>query len=216
MAYDNLQELPTPNTIPAGPGFVSQTITDNSPGMVHNLNSGGSISVKFSGNYWTIAIAYPQLTIAEGNTIIPFLYSLQGAFTNFYVQLPTYINPTAGIWSAVPLASEVSMGSNANQVDVSEWAANIAASGSTLAAGDMIKFTNSNKIYMIVATSLNADIMTITLNTEVADTAAMAAATLEPNDIKFRVRIEGQAPKASLNADGLYEGFSMSLRENIL
>lgn len=216
MAYDILPELPTPNTIPAGPGFVSMTLTDNAPGMIHPLNSGGTIAVKISGNYWTVVIAYPQLTIAEGNTIIPFLYSLQGPFTNFYAQLPIYINPTAGAWAAVPAAAEVSMGAAANQVVITNWAANILASGSTLGAGDMLKFTNTNKIYMVVATSLVGDSMTITLNTEVSDTAAMAAATIEPNDIKFRVRLNGEGPAFALTADGLYAPFSLTLRENVL
>jgi len=216
MAYDNLQELPTPNTTPAGPGFVSQTITDNSPGMIHNLNSGGSISVKFKGNYWTIAIAYPQLTIAEGSTIVPFLFSLQGGFTNFYIQLPTHANPNSGAWSTVPSASSVGLGAVANQVVVTGWAAATSAAGSTLTTGDMIKFTNIKKVYMIVNTELSGDTMTLSLNTEIADLAALSTSTLQPNDIKFRVRIDGKAPSVSLNADGLYEGFSLSLRENTL
>lgn len=216
MPYENLPRLPDPTTVPEGPGFLTQSIIDNSPGMVHNLNNGGSISVKFAGNYWTINIAYPQLTISEMDTLLPFLYSLQGAFSNFYVQLPIHDNPRAGAWATTPPAGDVSIGSSNNQVEIANWASAISNAGSTLNTGDMLKFTNTNKIYMIVGMSLLADTMTLTLNSEVTDVAAMAAATIEPNDIKFRVRQVGKMPSVLLNADGLYESFSLSLRENIL
>lgn len=213
MAYDTLGRLPDPS-FGGGPGWVSQQIIDNTPGMIHNLNSGASVSVKFSGNYWTISLSYPQLTIAEMNTILPFLYSLQGAFTNFYVQSPLYVNPAAGAWAAVPLANTVGQGTTSNEVDITGWAAAISAAGSTLVVGDMIKFTDIKKIYLITGTSLNTDVMTLTLNADL--TTAISTSTLEPNDIKFRVRIDGATPAFSINADGLYEGFTLKLRENTL
>lgn len=215
MSYEALSRLPDPTTVPAGPGFVSQQIIDKSPGMVHNLNHGGSVSVKFAGNYWEINIAYPQLTVAEANTIFPFLYSLQGAFTNFYVQLPTYVQPQTGAWStgtdALIAKGEITV-VQPNQISIPLWSTR----GGDLSIGDMIKFTNLNKIYMIVGKSLNADTVTLTLNCDISDTVAIATAGLEPNDLKFRVRVRSEVPSPTLTADGLYEGFSLALRENII
>jgi hypothetical protein len=217
MAYDsNLGRLPDPTTIPAGPGFVSQQILDNTPGMIHNLNTGGSVSVKFSGSYWTINIGYPQLTIAQSNEIISFIYGLQGGFTNFYVQLPNKANPASGAWGATGITvGNLTNGTNTNQVDVQNW--DNRGAGNELEVGDMIKFTVSNKIYLIVATdyvSAAVGTQTLTLNSD--RPSNMAASDLEPNGIQFRVRIRGNPPAFNLNPDGLYEGFSLSLRENIL
>jgi hypothetical protein len=216
MSYETLSQLPDPETAPVGPGFVSQQITDNTPGMIHTLNNGGSVGVKFSGSNWEIQVGYPQLTIAEANTIIPFVYSLQGPFTNFYVQLPTYVNPASGAWGATSIvAANVSSGTNSNQIDIANWANR--GSGNELAVGDMIKLDTHNKIYLITGALVTAGVMTLTLNCDRAiSSTEIGAATIEPNDIKFRVRLKGTPPAFNLTADGLYEGFTLSMRENII
>ena len=215
MSYESLGRLPDPTTNPAGPGFVSQQILDNTPGMIHNLNHGGSVSVKFSGSYWTIDIGYPQLTIAEASTIMPFIYSLQGAFTNFYVQLPTMANPQTGAWSTTGIsAGDVALGATSNKIDISNWA--LRGSGNDLSIGDMLKLSNHNKIYMITNLELLADVMTVTFNCDILDTTQVSSATIEPNDIKFRVRQKSNAPAFALTPEGLYNSISLSLRENVL
>ena len=217
MSYElTLNQLPDPNTTPPGPGFVSQQIIDKTPGMMHTLNNGGSVSVKFSGSNWEIQIGYPQLTIAEANTIIPFVYSLQGGFTNFYVQLPTYANPASNPWGATSIvAADVSTGTNSNQIDIANWANR--GSGNELAVGDMIKLDTHSKIYLITGALVTAGVMTLTLNCDLSiSRTAVDAATIEPNDIMFKVRLKGDAPPFNLTADGLYEGFSLNMRENII
>lgn len=215
MSYENLKRLPDPTTTPQGPGFVSQQILDNTPGMIHNLNHGGSVGVKFSGSYWTINIGYPQLSIAEANTLMPFLYSLQGGFTNFYVQLPTMANPQTGAWGATPItAANVYIGSTSNEIRISNWTNR--GSGNNLSIGDMLKLSNHNKIYMIANITVVDAVATITLHCDISDTTKVASATIEPNNIKFRVRQEGNAPTFSLTPDGLYNAVTLNLRENIL
>ncbi len=210
MSYEGLTELPTPYTSPDGPGFVTQALTDNTPGMVHPLNSGDTVSVKFKGSYWTINIGYPQLTIAEGNKIIPFLYSLQGAFTNFYVSLPNSLYPAAGEFAA---GANTQMGDSINKVEV-------LGRTSGLTAGDFIKFTGINKVYFISHVETTVTSMILTLNCDITDTSAVNAGEVEEmseaQPLKFRVRIKGKTPTLSLNADGLYEAFSIELRENTL
>lgn len=212
MAYDNaLGLLPDPTTNPTGPGFVSQSIIDNSPGMVHPLNHGGTISVKFSGSYWTIDIAYPELTIAEATPLMGFLYSLQGTFTNFYIQLPTHTEPSTGTWVGI-FGGVLATGAKSNQIDIFDYNTRDIANNFTI--GDMLKLTNSNKIYMITNTELVGSTMTLTFNSDVVNPATVVTASLEPNAIKFRVR-QTNIPKFSLNTDGLYGSISLSLRENI-
>lgn len=218
MSYDNSQRLPDPSTTPEGPGFVSQTLLNHTPGMVHPLNSGESVSVKFAGDYWKITLAYPQLTIAEGATIFPFLYSLQGAFTKFYIQLPTMANPATGAWGT-GADSEIFGAGNitaplSNRIAISNWST---VSGSnSLSTGDLIKLSSMKKIYSITLATLNADVMTLDLSSDITNIASVITAGLQPNDIKFRVNLTGNSPAASLNADGIYEGFSLALKENTL
>lgn len=214
MAYDStLGRLPDPATNPAGPGFVSLTIHNDSPGMMQRLNDGSTISIRFGGDAWEFNIGFPELTIVEAKAIQPFLMS-HGPFETFYIQIPTAIEPASGAWdvSTILLRAEgsLTMGATAFEVNIPAYSTR----GGTLEAGDYLKFTNINKIYLITATELNADVLTMTLHSEIQDTVAIITAGLEPNDIRFRVRQE-KTPNFSLNTEGLYAAFTIKLRENI-
>lgn len=216
MSYEALGRLPDPVTNPAGPGFVTQQLVDNTPGMQHPLNNGGSVGIIFAGQYWEINIGYPQLTPSEMSALMPFLYSLRGGFTNFYIQLPTYVNPQTGAWTtstdALVAKNSITL-VNPNTISIPSWSLR----GGDVSVGDMLKFSNMPKIYMVTETSLDlGDVKTITLNADVAWDYLIPTASLEMNDIKFKVRLKGAAPSPSLTADGLYEAFSLSLRENAI
>lgn len=219
MAYENLPRLPDPTTAPAGPGFVSINYSDNAPGLVHYLNNGGAVSVQFSGNFWTFQIGYHELTLSEADTILPFLHSVSGGFSDFYIQLPLFVNPKTGVWNvsdATKTATgsiSIVAGSQDKTVQIPNWTSR----GGDLSVGDMIKFTNSNKIYRIVATTLVANTKTLTLNCPIVQPERVSTAGLEPNSIKFKVRLtEGSNISSQFTTRGLYESFSINLRENIL
>jgi len=215
MTYDpNLGRLPDPTTFPAGPGFISQSMVDNSPGMLHVLNSGGTIGVKFKGNYWSIDIVYPELLYNEPGApeLISFIYGLQGGFNNFYIQLPTHANPALGAFAnPQDTLGRVSIGNTANELLV-----DFTGITGTLSIGDMLKISNSHKIYLVTGVSGSTNATRILLNSDVVDPQTLPTASLEPNDVRFRVRLTGNPPKLKLNANGLYDSINLSMRENIL
>ena len=220
MSTELLARLPDPNTNPQGPGFASQQLMDNSPGMVHPLNNGGTIGVKFSGNYWTIDIGYPTLTIEEATPLMSFIYSLGGTFSNFTVQLPTLANPKTGAWGATALtASDVFQTTNmdSNQLGINNW--HNRGLGNELNVGDLICLSNHSKVYMIVGTSLenSGTRMILKLNCDVVSKEAVAAAALVTNDIVFKVRLKSSTPPTfTLTPDGLYGSITLSVKENTI
>lgn len=218
MAYENLPRLPDPTTVPAGPGFVSLNMTDNIPGLVHQLNNGGVVSVQFNGAFWSFQIGYHELTPQEGLLFFPFLNSVAGGFKDFYVQIPLFVNPRTGAWD-VSTSTKIAQGAiqivngSDNKVSIANWSTR----GGDLSVGDMIKFTTSNKIYQIQDTSLVSGTKTLTLNCAIIEPSKIATAGLEPNDIKFRVRtVEGSTFTTQFTSRGLYEPFTLNIRENIL
>ena len=218
MAYDiTIPRLPDPTTVPAGPGFTTQSLVPNSPGLLHKLNTGGTISVKHKGDYWTLSISIPDTTIDESQHLIPFIYSLQGGFSNFYVQLPTHVNPKTGAWTVdvngYSGAGNISLGPTSNSITITDY--NNGGVGGTYSVGDLLKFSNSHKIYMITKIFHNLDDADIYLSSEILEPVKIPSSALQPNGILFRVRLEN-TPKLSLNADGLYGSFNLQLRENIL
>lgn len=216
MAYENLPRLPDPTTVPAGPGFVSLNMTDNIPGLVHQLNNGGVVSVQFNGAFWSFQLGYHELTLQEGLSFFPFLNSVSGGFKDFYVQIPLFVNPRTGVWD-VSTGTKTASGAitllTDNKVSISNWSSR----GGDLSVGDMIKFTNSNKIYQIHETTLVSNTKTLTLNCAIIEPSKIATAGLEPNNIKFRVRTpEGSNFTTQFTNRGLYEPFTLNVRENIL
>lgn len=212
MSYNTtIPQLPDPNTTPAGPGFVSVSLTDNSPGIMHSLNTGASVSVKYAGNYWTINISYPQLTIEEGTTLSSFLYGLGGQFTNFYVSLPIHDYPNSGpIGTGLDTYSiAATKGNTANTITSTSSDCN------NLAPGDLFKLGSSPKIYMINGIVNDGGTYTITTNSDIITDSGGIIGAIYPNDVKFKVRLTSNSPAFVINSDGLYEAISLTLRENI-
>lgn len=216
MAYDiNLLRMPDPYTTPAGPGFISVSLTDNNPGTIHELNTGATIAVKALGSYWTMSIGLPELFPEEARHIYPFLSAVSSGFENFYVQLPQFKNPASGPWATsnntLIAKGAISIGSRADTIVIPNWSAR----GGNYVAGDMIKFDNSHKIYQVVYESTVANTKTIRLNSDILQPALIPAAGFEPNDLMFRVRMTGTLTP-QITSKGVYDSVTINLRENIL
>ena len=216
MAYDsNIRRLPDPY-YNNGVGFVSASVRGVSTGTSHPLNGGGVVSAKFSGAYWEIDISYPSTIQAELDTVLPFLESVEGVFNSFYVMLPQYRYPKTGAWdvSTAALRAEGAITLvNDKTISISSWSTR----GGDLSVGDMIKFTNTAKIYKITAKSYDSgsDTVTFELNTSIKFPSLLSVAGLEPNELMFKVRMkDNKTPSPALQPNGIYSGFSISLREN--
>lgn len=224
MSYDiNLGRLPDPTTTPVGPGFVSQQLIDNTPGMVHPLNSGSTVSVKYpGGNYWTIDVAYPELAPSQALVMQAFLYSIQGGFDNFYVALADKYNPQTGAWD-VSLAGmgNLALGVNSRTLVISNWDT-MSSTGNDFSVGDLLKLTNSKKVYFIVGRTYTAGVfptegtLTLTLNCDILNSSILNTTQIQPNEVRIRVRVSSDIPPLMLNNNGLYNPFNLSMRENIL
>lgn len=213
MAYLNIPRLPDPTTNPQGPGFSAQVLTNNKQGMSNRLNNGGIIAVRFSGDYWSIGISYPELTIAQAATILPFLESVSGGFTDFYVQLPTNIHPVTGIWNEGTAVLRCE-GALVKLSDTSFSVASWSTRGGDVNAGDLLKFSNSNKIYKVTSTTLVSNTKTVFLNSPIISN--ISSAGLELNYVKIKVRMPGNFTSPQITSRGVYDAFSITLEENIL
>lgn len=209
-----MARLPDPTTNPKGPGFTQASLTPNYPGMHQTLNSASVVSVQVGGTYWEISVNYPDMTPEEIKPLHLFLLGLQGAFTPFEIQLPQHANPAGGALTSPQLG--ILQASSGDTVVIHNWD-NV---GGDLVAGDMIKFSNGNKIYTILSTSYVAGgvefgVMTLKLNFSLYKSVS-SVDKMEPNNILFRVKIKGETPSIILGNNGLYRGFTLSVRESLL
>lgn len=218
MAYDNsLYRLPDPNIDPNAPGFVSVGMRDISPGTKTRLNSGGSITVNYAGNYWEINIAYPELTIEESAYLQPIVNYIANGFRPIYIQLPQYINPKTGPWDE-STAFNICEGNIAleagtsNILRINSWSSR----GGDLSVGDMVKFTNSHKVYQVLSKTILSDTALIALHCDLLEPEKLATAGFELNDLKFKVRLKDGGPSMVLTNRGFYDSISLAFEEDIL
>lgn len=217
MAYEQLAYLPTPATTPlVGPGFVSQALVQNTTGMIHALNDGSSIGVEFKGSSWTINLAYPELTEAEAQPLINFFNKIRGPFNSFYVSLPRKTAPAAGNWTGTFNQLSVSS-TNDTVLKIANWSTQ--QTKGDISKNDSLKINTGNKIYSVVDIELSGDVLHLELSSPIVNKNNIeGVATLlseENNNIKYKVRLESGMPVFTLTPEGIYNGFSISMRENI-
>lgn len=218
MAYDqNIKRLPDP-FYNNGLGFTSASIRHIPTGTSHSLNGGGTVSVAFAGSYWEIDISYPDTLQHELDSVIPFFDSLEGSFNAFYILLPQYRYPKTGAWdesTSTKVASGAISLVSAKKITIPSWSTR----GGDLSVGDMFKFSNSSKVYRITDRVYDSgnDSITLEFNTLIKYPSLVSTSSIEVNDLMFRVEIKGtSAPAPRLQPNGIYAGFSVSMRESVL
>lgn len=217
MSYDaNIQRLPDP-FYNNGVGFISAGVKGVYTGTQHPLNGGGVVSVEYSGSYWEIDISYPETLQQELTNTLAFLEGLSGSFTPFYILMPQHRYPATGIWNT-STAAKRAQGEivlvNPNTIKIGGWSNR----GGDLNPGDMIKFSEMSKIYKITSKEHNTttDEVVFRLSSNIKYPSKLALSGLEPNDIKFKVRLKGnKSPAPILRANGIYSSFSLSMREDV-
>ena len=216
MSYNtNTYRLPDPSINPQAPGFSVVGLKDESPGVRSRLNNGGAISIDFAGNYWIFELGYTEMLPEKFNMIYPFISYAHSKKDPIYIQLPQYVHPKSGEWSVsssiMRAEGDISIGDTANEIIVTDWDSR----GGDLDTGDMLRFTNSEKVYQVVMKDVSEGDAKILLHCPVIEKDKIETAGLYPNDIKFRVDVT-EVSDSELSSRGVYEPFSLTCEENIL
>ncbi len=209
--------LPDPFTAPAGPGFSSVSLVSVNRTMSHELNGYRIVTQQTAGQFWQIDIAYPDLTQEEFLPLQSFLYSVKGMHKPFYVRLPHKMRPRLGSMGNVSLAT-CQTGLYGNKIILTNWNAVALQTSSSLSAGDMIKTTDSEKVYMITNTSyVSTGSGTMEISIEPDLVAKTTSGTkIITDDIKFLVKSTEDLYGYTLNSDLYIQGFGLKLRETSL
>lgn len=214
MAYDpSVIRLPDPSTNPAGPGWASQSLGETVPAQSDSLNGGSVVAVYQGGNYWKLNLTYNSMPIEDYTVLGNFISQLRGPATPFYVQLPQYINPKTGAWTGTGIAlgegNITKISSDTIRVDSK------ASLGGSLTAGDMLKLSINDRIYKVIQVTEGATYFDYKLNAIIEGTVD-GLTYLEPNDIKFKMVLQGDKPTENIDSSGLVQGFSLSLRGTVI
>ena len=187
----------------------SLSLQDVRPNLINQSVSGKRVTRKYGSQYYLLDISLPPLSKDDAMDVFAFLKKQQNSFDKFDFTYPI-----------------TNRGANISQTDIvvngshSVGDNTIALSGfdnstsNVLKAGDLIKFANHTKIYMVEAdlTSDSSGNATVTISPSIIDTLANSEAVTvdQPN---FKVYLNSDVLYTT-DASGLFS-ITFSLRECI-
>jgi len=195
---------------PTSPNFRSINFKDNRPTLLNQTLSGRKQVRQIGSQYFSFTVQMPPLQQEKSQEIFAFLQKQKGSFEDFTIVAPLD-----------------NLGAGKSETDIqvvgahTSGDASIALDGFTanqtgaLKAGDLIKFANHSKVYMVrdTADSLSAGEMTLTISPNlVASLADNEAVTV--NKPSFTVYLENNEIMYSTDASGFYS-ISFDVREVI-
>tara|TARA_R100001440_G_scaffold54359_3_gene74157 strand:+ start:96 stop:740 length:645 start_codon:yes stop_codon:yes gene_type:complete len=198
-------------------------VINNRPTLINQSVSGKRVTRKYGSQYWTLEVGLPPLNKNDGLGVYGFLQQQQGSFEKFSFTHPEHNRGSAGTRAEAGLANVTAQVDGAHTAGVSsillENFSFTSVSGDILKRGDVIKFTNHDKVYMITADAANAEATVggstdVTINIQpplIADLANDEAVTL--NKPAYSVYLTGDVGYTT-DASGLYY-YNFSLRECI-
>lgn len=150
-------------TLPSTPKFSSVNLTSVFPGIRQEMDTGSVQRTNFPGHYFRAQCDYPTMKRTTAKPIIGFLNGQQGGLTSFLAALPGYENVDGAVYTlrvANPsINKELDVASNyATTTTTINYTSTIgnstyyssSSNGDFFIVGDMIQFSNHNKLYTIV------------------------------------------------------------------
>ena len=189
---------------PSSPGFTSANFRQNTLTKTTQTQSGRSIRITNSTTLWRATLAFPPMTQAEFRPVQAFIALAQGPLNEFDIVIPTVSQSQAAL-----------AGSLVASVDGDSASANVAgdttinintnlASSNALKAGDVVRFQNHTKVYMVTAdvnTDSNGNAI---MNIQPALVESVSnAETITTNNVPFRMHLVNDLQEFTYNTNQL-------------
>ncbi len=185
---------------PTDPEFQSVNFRSNSP-VTSNTSISGKRTVRsLNAQRWEFSARYDRLTKAEFGPVYAFLISQGGQLGEFSVT-PTEISSARGTASGT---CTITAGASAGAGTVT-----VGLTG-TLLKGDLIKFSNHTKVYMVTEDRSGNGTLTFYPNLL---TAVTTSHTVVYDDVPVQVRLVNDIQEFELNSNNQYT-FEVDFRES--
>jgi len=190
-------------------GFRSVDFEAITATRVTETQSGRALRLATANSKWGVKIVYPNVTADDFRAIQAFATLAQGSLNSFDITLPI-ISYTRGGYPSQTMYCTAAKAVGSTQIDITTDAGtNI----TVLKAGDVVKFENHTKVYMVTAdcTVDGSSVGTLNispgLQTAIDDDSAGGNTQVIVNAVPFRMFINGdqQAFKYSTNESITYD-----------
>jgi hypothetical protein len=177
---------------PTTPKFNAINLQSESPTLFSETVSGRMQSRKIGGQKWTFTATYPPLTRSEFNPVFAYVVALEGRHGVFTV-VPTEISTSSGNPSGTVTCAAAALGAKS---------VTIAGLTGALKAGDVVKFSGHNKVYMLTADRSGNGAMAFT---PALITAVTTSDTVTYANVPFTVRLSNDVQGYKLGAGNFFK-----------
>ena len=195
---------------PTNPNFSAINFKDNRPNLVNQTLSGKKQVRQIGAQYFSFTVAMPPLKQEKAQEIFAFLQKQKGSFENFTIQAPLDNLGASKSETDILVAGAHTAGDASIALD-----GFTASQTGALKAGDIIKFANHSKVYM-VQSDIDSDsggaltaLISPNLVASLADNEAVTV-----NKPSFTVYLENNEIMYSTDTSGFYS-ISFDVREVI-
>lgn len=184
---------------PTSPPFKAVNLRMIDPSIIFRSQSGKRIVRKVSGQYWMFTLKYPPKKRSEFSAVIGALAKAQGQYQTFAIIPPNLATPEGTQLSDTTVQNTVSAGN----VSVNLQGA---SAGATFKAGDVVKFSNHTKVYMITddATADGGGLATIFINPPLLESLPATTTTAKHSNVPFNVSLSGSVQEINTDVAGFY------------
>lgn len=178
--------------------------------------SGRIIRATNSTTIWSATLSFPTMTVAEFKPIQAFIARCQGSLNEFDIVLPTISTSTSSYVGSMNcyVTSDASAGATTLPVN-----SNV-ISDTLFKAGDVIRFGNHTKVYM-VSTDINTDgggnatlNITPALVNDVTSQESAGGEQVIFSSVPFRMILTGDLQEFGYRNDGLVD-YEIDIQETI-
>ena len=185
--------------LPTTPNFNAFNFKDESKTLVTTSDSGRRFARKIDNHRWKFTCSYKNLTRAEFAPILSFITKQRGQKETFTIIPPKIKDALGTETSAIAVNGVHSVGDTTIAIDGFG-----ADSAGRLKAGDLIKFQNQTKIYMVVAdVTPSSNAATVTIEPPLIEALANNE-TVTYDDVTFNVYLECSVQQYNLGFNDLY------------
>lgn len=180
-------------TYPTTPEFQAINIKSRHQNVFSETISGRTQVRTLGGQRWEFTARYNPMTRAEFQPVYAFAISQQGRLGSFTIVPPVVSDTTGSATGTLAANGAHSIGDSTITID--------GISGD-IKAGDFVKFSGHDKVYMLVADRDGAGTMTIepALVASVADDESIAY-----NNVAFTMRLNNDIQEFAISSNEYYE-----------
>jgi hypothetical protein len=202
-------------TFPISAGFQTLDFQSNTNSRVTRSVSGKTQRIKTGAQYWSFKLKSPAMTRAQLMADYSFIVSQDGQVGSFTI-VPPEVASTRGTASGTITVANVTSESPVISLAAGSSAVGVTGGTGTLKKGDLIKFSNHDKVYMITE-DVNLDGSTvdqIQFYPPVTTALTGGGQTITYTNVPIKVYFDRDEQKYITQADGTFQ-YEIVMNEEI-